>query len=1119
MDDVSIARRVQTLDWDELERALRDPASAGLRERDLRAHFGNDFERLRRFAGQAGKTRDAAAAGAGGGPLGNVVVLPGIMGSTLDTVRRGDTDNVWLNFLRLAAGRIGRLKLSADGTQEADREFRVIPSGMERKTYAPLVMRLRSGWTVAECPYDWRRHLDEASDALAALVRSKFPVGSVHLVAHSMGGLVARNFIRRHPDVWKRMAADGRGGRLVMLGTPNYGSFVIPQVLTGTERALRLLERVDAFHNLNELLEITNTFPGSYLMLPAPDRLPPDARAIYAEETWRPFRVSQRHLDAAAAFHAGLAAAPGTIDPDRMCYVAGYGQPTLAGLRVVTAGEFDYAGTLLGDGRVPHALGLLEGVRTYYVEESHGDLPRNESVLNGIDDLLRHGESPVLSAEVRAPRGPVAPAAWRRSVGERELGAAMERVSAVALSVVPRARDGSPPARVPGDAEVPNPREVADAEEVLRAAAAGAREAVREPAPATAAGRGLRPVKPLRLEVEVVRGDARRVRGPVVAVGHYRGVTPVAAEGALDQATNHAISGAIAAGMFGGHLGELFYIPRPAGCALAAGGVLVAGMGEFGTFGRDDLTFLMRNVTLALNKVGHREFATVLIGSGEGNLSKDRAVRGLLEGVCDALRSARGADRHVRRVVIVELAADAATEIHASLRAMRDERAIPELNLAVRPATLPESTRATAGQERATATRLAAAAGAGGPSGPSGTSVRMTIERDVDKFLFSALTEKAVVPVREEPVQSFFVEGAAQRLMESQTRREQELLGHGLYKYLMPEDFQRLIDPDTRLTLIVDRVTAGLPWEMGCFKSATGMHFFGPHLRLARQFRTGLSSVGALVPTQTSGRLRVLVIADPAPEPDLQLPGARREGRAVVRALRDVRTKGDPALRAIEVVDRIGPDACDPVDLLALILAEHFDVIHFAGHGYFNRDDPRRGGWVLGRDRFLSSAEIFKSPKDATRLVFANACFSAVVNPGPASGAEEMNRKLAGVAEAFLERGVGNYLGAGWPVDDQAAVDFAEAFYGSVLEGQFLCDAVAAGREAVMRRGIGSSWGAYQHYGDPATKLYDPRIDTNADGPPSRPRAARKTGRGDAKRLGTAARRTDDRKPKGASNA
>ncbi len=51
--------------------------------------------------------------------------------------------------------------------------------------------------------------------------------------------------------------------------------------------------------------------------------------------------------------------------------------------------------------------------------------------------------------------------------------------------------------------------------------------------------------------------------------------------------------------------------------------------------------------------------------------------------------------------------------------------------------------------------------------------MRITIERNGDILRFSALSETAVVPVRQVEIQSFFATGAAVRLMESQTIEEQ----------------------------------------------------------------------------------------------------------------------------------------------------------------------------------------------------------------------------------------------------------------------------------------------------------------------------------------------------------
>ena len=80
-----------------------------------------------------------------------------------------------------------------------------------------------------------------------------------------MGGLVSRRFIQLFPDIWKAMddaSGSGRGGRLVMLGTPNRGSFAIPITLSGAEKLVKLLAKADLHHSEQELLSIIGTFPG-----------------------------------------------------------------------------------------------------------------------------------------------------------------------------------------------------------------------------------------------------------------------------------------------------------------------------------------------------------------------------------------------------------------------------------------------------------------------------------------------------------------------------------------------------------------------------------------------------------------------------------------------------------------------------------------------------------------------------------------------------------------------------------------------------------------------------------------------------------------------------------------
>ncbi|MGB9005229.1 MAG: CHAT domain-containing protein [Candidatus Aminicenantales bacterium] len=1019
-------REIARMDWGKLEESLqiekRGKRGGASGEAALREYFGDEeYAYLQKLATHARTARSW-------GPIeGNIVFVPGIMGSNLITIEKdGNKDLVWVNLFRLAAGQIKRLKLTPDGSREANPKFSVQPSELDKRTYARTILWLRASWNVEPFAFDWRKDIDSTADALATFIRTQYPDQPVNLLAHSMGGLVCRDFIRRHRDQWDAMRGKegGKGGRLVMLGTPNYGSFAIPQAMTGKDRMVKLLAAADLTDSLSGILAVINTFVGSYQMLPSPSKLPPAQQMLYRRDSWGSSPVSDRHLGRALQFHADMERQD-IMDPERMVYIAGCNQKTLCGLKINAPGEFEYQDTPDGDGRVPHSLGILPDVPTYYIDESHGDLPRNEQVLSAVSELMVTGRTSVLSDKPIVSRA-VAPAGYRRRnlILDQNIG---KEVRDIALRTVKKES---------------KPEEVRFVEEAIMRSIIGRNQAVGALPSAKEMKVPRGPKKTMKLAIEVVRGDVTQIKAPVVMIGHYQGVAPVSAEGAIDKALDFWITRANQQGIIGADLGELFFIPV-VGRSIAARAVLLAGMGAEGRFSKDDLRYLMTNVTVAVSALKLDTFATVLIGSGAGNLTKDRALRGMIEGIADALRRLPEGGR-IRKLILVENDDDVYETIMGALNHMRDDKVFPDLALSLMCRKLPLPSR---GKKKPP------------PDIPSEPlpGTRITIERDREIYRFSALSETAVVPVREVEVQSFFAAGTAERLMSSTTPEEQIEYGQLLSTYLIPQDFRQLIEEEDALTLILDRSTASFPWEMACFKSARGTIFFGPDRMLTRQFRTMLASPGLTPPLNRS--LKVLVIADPAPEPEYQLPGARQEGRAVVNVLERLRKEED---LDITVYEHIGASECDPVEILALLLSEEFDIVHYAGHGVFDEKDPSHSGWVFGRDCILSAREIFRARR-VPRLVFANACFSAVIKERQAMTADEMNRRLAGLAEAFFERGIQNYIGAGWPVEDDPAVEFASVFYQKALAGETLGESLAAARKRIM--GQGSTWGAYQHYG------------------------------------------------------
>lgn len=560
------------------------------------------------------------------------------------------------------------------------------------------------------------------------------------------------------------------------------------------------------------------------------------------------------------------------------------------------------------------------------------------------------------------------------------------------------------------------------------------------------------PAKP-RLHIIATRGSITEVNSPVVVVGNYRGIAPVSALKALDETLNHWISRAGEQGMIGAGLGEVFFIPvnHKEHKGLAADSVLLAGMGDYGKFTYHDLRYLAMNICYAVSALRTHGFASVAIGSGEGGLEIEEAIKAILSGVCDALHHVQPEER-IREYKLVEYNPRRYRELVRVLKELVEGKVLENIQLSLSTEKLPSAKRKPRSRSRSARKETQATRFVN----------RITIERGDEGYSFSALTNTAVVPVRKVNVQPFFTEGIATQLMKG---KSQERFGLLLHKYIFPEDFERLIDGQS-LTLIVDNGTASLPWEMACYGPKQNRSYFGRDLNLTRQFRTMLSGAPGIAPPINKS-LRILVIADPAQEPDLRLPGALREGEEVVKILEKFRKKLTNKLD-IQIVPCIGPDKCDPVEILALLLNETFDILHYSGHGLFNEKNPNNSGWVFSRSCTLSAREIFRA-RQVPRMIFANACFSAVLHGGKEPSAEQSNQKLAGLAEAFFERGVQNYIGTGWAVDDMAAVQFAEVFYERALGGNFLADSLAEARRAIFDSG--PTWGAYQHYGQSNARL------------------------------------------------
>lgn len=366
-DDISIYDRLWRSDAETC--AL---LAQGLARRELIAAFGVvEYALLATLARQAQSVPRRYAE--------SVYVLPGIMGSQLG-VRRAAGEPaglLWLDPQDLIGGALARLTLPDTSGLSA---LGAIPY-----SYLALQLRLRAaGFAVTVHDYDWRLNLEELAGAFAARLRNDDAPG-IYIVAHSMGGLIARRAMES-VDL-------GRVRRLVTLGTPHGGSFGAVQAIRGTYPVVRRLAALDRVHDADFLAsQVFSTFPSLYQMVP---RVGAGCSAdLFDGAQWPQTgpRPDRRLLDAGRAFTNSMP----DIEP-RCVAICGTLQRTVTGILPGRDG-FVYQVSDAGDGTVPLASAQLAGSHNYFVRCEHSALPRSATVARAVLELLRQGRTTRLAS-------------------------------------------------------------------------------------------------------------------------------------------------------------------------------------------------------------------------------------------------------------------------------------------------------------------------------------------------------------------------------------------------------------------------------------------------------------------------------------------------------------------------------------------------------------------------------------------------------------------------------------------------------------------------------------------------------------------------------------------------
>ncbi len=1000
-----------------------------------------------------------------------VILLPGICGSHLAVGGK----RIWLGF-RLING-LKRLAYPEAKDVTAD--------GAIGPIYDDLAAHLRATHEVIEFSFDWRRPLEDEARRLAQVAEAALDAreGSgqpVRFIAHSMGGLVVRTLQLEAPQLFERLMARA-GARVLMLGTPNGGSWAPMQVLSGDDTFGNTLVAFGAPFQDASARALMAAMPG-FLQLQA--SLTDTSQGLANEATWKD--LAERDIAAVREhnwWHNGeaqLNAYTWGVPPqavldqalalrerldeqrdktlsrfaDKLLLVVGRARFTPDGFSFDGNEGLSYLNAVeAGDGRVTRASARLPGVRTWSVDCEHGTLPDHESAFAAYVELLDSGNTTALTRERDL------------GVGTRSAGTVEKRASARYVK--------SRPSR---EASAPRPPE-RETEIGALAAAPAERPARDDGVPA--------------LEITVHNGNLMFIRQPLL-VGHYRGSQLTGSEGVVDNLIGGAMAASLGAGIYpdGPCAFQMFrnarssdnplQMPRPEWA-------IVVGLGDETELtpatliksARQSIIGWAQRIVEGGNAAATFELASTLIGSGGTRITPSQSVQAIAQGAREAnLRLKASGWPLLAHLVFVELYLDRASDAWRSLQVLATTRAADW--------RIAEHVRSGAGALRRP---LDTGYRSADYDLISATSVQTHSEgRGFDTAIaYSLDTRRARTEVRAQATQAKLVREIVKRA--SSDRNQDPQIGRTLYQLLVPVEMDPFLGGTTEMRIEVDGSTAGIPWELlhDTTPGDSGSNEALPwaiRTKLLRKLRTLRFGQGVRDAGLDSD---VLVIGEPAvTEPDRypRLPGARKEAAAVAALLTATGAFDSDDVRTL-IAEADASTAPDAHRVISALLERDWRIVHIAGHG----EPPERivradgssadgdpHGVVLSHGCYLGPREI-RTMRCVPELVFINCCYLAERNSAQVLHADDLfgydrAQFASGVAEELIKLGVRCVVAAGWAVEDAPAETFATTFYGALLGGARFIDAAATARQAAWEvRGNGNTWAAYQCYGDPEWTL------------------------------------------------
>ncbi len=293
---------------------------------------------------------------------------------------------------------------------------------------------------------------------------------------------------------------------------------------------------------------------------------------------------------------------------------------------------------------------------------------------------------------------------------------------------------------------------------------------------------------------------------------------------------------------------------------------------------------------------------------------------------------------------------------------------------------------------------------------------------------------------------SLYVENLEVASPQAETREKLKALGLALFEATFlaaADEFRETIrqphGPES-VTFEIDRELAYLPIEI-LFDGET---FLALRLSLGRRiFAEGIRSVASGARTCS-----VLIVGDPSDDPLI-----RSDIENEIDGIRDIFRKSKVAMK-IATGSKV-----DEGYFLTHLPSK--TIFHFTGHGALSEDFATSG--IMLADGILSEKSL-SGLQHPPVITFLNMCTASW---------HEAWKSSVGLVETFLRRGTRCCIATLWDVRSSSAATLASSFYGNLLDGKTVGEALRQARlDVVEKFGLNDmSWAAYTLYGDPNVTL------------------------------------------------